>query len=1181
MTNINKALGIAPIMQDPARLEALKQHIIDNTRYVIPGYEKDYYLHTINHEVEFELCRYPDGREAGIAVHASGHNEIDLVFDKMISTEDSAHFYLMHAKNSVESIPVRVVCPDVLAGPKAGDIIHGQVVAFTEEIALIDEAACSICDAGDNCIRFTGKITQISEYDFEFGDVTAEYWDMDVNTSIGTIAVIVRKDAIDFTPEEDQFITGEAVVSFDVAVEPKTFNDAPFARNYYEDAAFESEHRLSCGFIPHLNNALRVLAGCIEKCDFNRFRRACANIVEVKTSTKESIDNSEIVACLKAALMASSYTCEVAQVISGEDAYYSGHNILAVTENDKICTLVYISVNNSGFVDAIHLLNPAKYVLGADPELHALAVLGQGMCSCKANTLREILTEKCIYRSEYADRMSVGASRIIDRLNEVAGNLDETNQYTYEILPAEAVLRSQEDLPVIYSGKWCAKEYQGNKLAAVIFIQLDENGRITNILLSRNGNYIKDFEKAGSSEAVSDAKAVNVRNLLESFYGKEDTLKNMRNNDTPDEDADGVYVWKEADAYAKAWLRDSGYTVSAVELEDDCIGYACTRKGKEFAVFVYAYGKQKQVQLDADYCQCLKTYPISENRTIVIVYLQVETVVEENGDKKYRVGKFNDTESAPEAWMLESVNGQNVILFYPREEIFNMVPRLMVAYNTRNLDLLKALCTADAELENFEGGCSLNDGFYSHLSTLYENYGKMRTAYVRYNDVVYSKVPYLDNYCYISFSVTNDTDRICHIKLSALDDSYRELLITDEALEQDSLNQYPGLISVDFIPASEASRFSARLSFSNGEVRRYDFPITGINAEDAEAAAQEKRAEIVEIGHVGFTDKIFQHGKIVEHIEMPGWMGYRNYPQRGQGLSFVNGYSISTAELYFNSYPIETFSYLGMEDKVFVKQYDYDEDGYGVGRISNLNPSNPLYLLNKNTMIAKELPEKYQQTEIGIYPFYGGYSEGRVMVSLMGELDLQYHHNRTSCAGMWGWLDTELKEVIAPQYVYALNFSYGQAIVCKGEWDVKEENGRKQYWCENEQWGVIDTDGKEIVPCAFDELYEVEGTDRLFFVHEGGWESGNYAIYDTKLQKVILKLDFDFDIGYMFNECFVADGDILVFVDHLPGEGTDLLYAYDLHDAKYIAYKQEYTERTYNGEKKVVVNKDGQDIIVF
>ena len=203
------------------------------------------------------------------------------------------------------------------------------------------------------------------------------------------------------------------------------------------------------------------------------------------------------------------------------------------------------------------------------------------------------------------------------------------------------------------------------------------------------------------------------------------------------------------------------------------------------------------------------------------------------------------------------------------------------------------------------------------------------------------------------------------------------------------------------------------------------------------------------------------------------------------------------------------------------------------------------------------------------------------MVSTMGEMDLQYHHNRRSCAGMWGWLDSDLNTVIEPKYVYAMNFWNGRAVVCKGEWTTVEKDGKLQYWCENEGWGVIDQQDREIVPCRFDELYEIEGTDRLYFVHEGGWDNGYFAIFDVQEQKVILNLDFDFDMGYMFNECFVADGDILVFMDHLPGKGEDLIYAYDLHSKKYVAYAESYTERTLNGESRVVVQKDGKEIIVF
>jgi len=67
----------------------------------------------------------------------------------------------------------------------------------------------------------------------------------------------------------------------------------------------------------------------------------------------------------------------------------------------------------------------------------------------------------------------------------------------------------------------------------------------------------------------------------------------------------------------------------------------------------------------------------------------------------------------------------------------------------------------------------------------------------------------------------------------------------------------------------------------------------------------------------------------------------------------------------------------------------------------------------------------------------------------------------------------------------------------------------------------------------------------------------------------------------MFNECFVLEEGLLVFDEHLPGEGRDLITVYDLENNEYLLYQKENTERTYNGEKTLSVNKDGMDIIIF
>ena len=103
----------------------------------------------------------------------------------------------------------------------------------------------------------------------------------------------------------------------------------------------------------------------------------------------------------------------------------------------------------------------------------------------------------------------------------------------------------------------------------------------------------------------------------------------------------------------------------------------------------------------------------------------------------------------------------------------------------------------------------------------------------------------------------------------------------------------------------------------------------------------------------------------------------------------------------------------------------------------------------------------------------------------------------------------------------------------------------------------------------------------MFFIHDGGWDDGYDGIYDSETNEVIIRLDFRFDMGYMFNACYVDDHDLLIFDDHLPGKGKDLITVYDLHTRACLLYREEYTERTYNGEKSVTVNKDGRDIIIF
>lgn len=270
---------------------------------------------------------------------------------------------------------------------------------------------------------------------------------------------------------------------------------------------------------------------------------------------------------------------------------------------------------------------------------------------------------------------------------------------------------------------------------------------------------------------------------------------------------------------------------------------------------------------------------------------------------------------------------------------------------------------------------------------------------------------------------------------------------------------------------------------------------------------------------------------------------------------------------------METIKLKSMEG-VFCKQGGFSDNL----AVCTIDDTGSLYLVNNETLAAKRLPEQYQKTPIILYHSCGGYRDGLIMVSLMGEMRLQYHHTFYDCAGIWGWIDAEFNTVIEPQYIFAENFFEGRANVCKGSWEI---DGNKQYWAEPEMWGVIDHTGKEVVPCRYDALFSIDYTTELFLVHKGGWENGCFCVYDTAASEEILDLDFYIDCGYMFNQVGLSEDDRLIFIDSLSDENDSLLYVYDLKTREYLCHGRDYYEKVVDGETRMITRKDGNEIILY
>ena len=333
-------------------------------------------------------------------------------------------------------------------------------------------------------------------------------------------------------------------------------------------------------------------------------------------------------------------------------------------------------------------------------------------------------------------------------------------------------------------------------------------------------------------------------------------------------------------------MHQNGFSIESCEIEAECIGYACSRKGDRYAVFFYAYGEEKTVPLDGEYCSELTRLKFSEGRTVLIVYLHVRRTEREDGTAEYHTAYYDDTDRIV-PWTIRDIEWEKRLVGFPIYQKQDLNRRLAVAFNTRDFDLLQAICAGSCFLSDLEFNW-YNDGFYSNLMSLRRNHGEMRIGYVRYNDVVYHEVGYLKDYGYFRFG-TDVSGKISYIQCDPLDNAYKELIVIDRPVWESPMDNVPALRSVDFSVNPKTPRFTILLEFENGERKRYAFP--GDFGDEP----------VVRIRNTVLTDKMFQNGRITEHLKKPAGFFYRDYKERGQGIEWISGLSVSTIELYHDS----------------------------------------------------------------------------------------------------------------------------------------------------------------------------------------------------------------------------------------------------------------------------------------
>ena len=393
-------------------------------------------------------------------------------------------------------------------------------------------------------------------------------------------------------------------------------------------------------------------------------------------------------------------------------------------------------------------------------------------------------------------------------------------------------------------------------------------------------------------------------------------------------------------------------------------------------------------------------------------------------------------------------------------------------------------------------------------------------------------------------------------------------------LNNGAVDNIPAITSVDVLKPVYAERFALKLTFENGECRKYVLPIDAGFEQD----------EVVSYKSHVFTDKIWRTAHIANSFE----------PNRGKVIEFSNEFFISVLKCYvegekysqpklcneiiyedeyikltclwkWNVDSIREDEETGLLTAYYAKDdfnicysailvspegkrlsdanFDYIDDFYE--GLAEARRRDKWFLVDKT---GKETPD-LQKNAASQYQDAGERSEGMCKVSLlkMDEMDLAYHSDNSP--GIWGFINEDGVEVIKPQYIYADNFCNGIALVCKGEWTIDKKWDNRyntgKYWTEEELWGAIDKEGNEVIPFIFDEIHLFYNVDDVFFAHYGGWETGHWGVIDNKgnwLAEPIFE-----DIAYEF-----CDGMFAFYKEDRWSDDEVPLGIYDIKQQKVI-----------------------------
>lgn len=493
------------------------------------------------------------------------------------------------------------------------------------------------------------------------------------------------------------------------------------------------------------------------------------------------------------------------------------------------------------------------------------------------------------------------------------------------------------------------------------------------------------------------------------------------------EDREKIYIWQKANEYVKKWLPSKGYDVLGSAIFEDCISYRCHRKNDSYTIFMYVYGKEKTVQLEGESCGKLAMLPFADKSTILILYLNVNRY-RDGEEIKYRIRNYcGSDELEPEFWRLNEVDGTPILEYYPCKEMMDQTWQLMYAFNREDTDIYDCIITDEnpcIEDNSDVSGVFLNRAFYVTLHRLHQKYGDMKLGYVRYNDVVYRSVPYIENLGFFSWSSRGTIGRIQSMILHPLDGGeYKvaELIKTEQREPDDLFDFIPKLMKAIPLKPVPTERFAVKLFFSNGECRKYVLPI----------AAEDNEQEVITYMDHVFTDGIWESVAVVASHESR----YEGYPECGPAIIFKNGFYIAGTRCCMESEPYS--------EPELIDEIVYSDETHQIRKIWKWDVN--FLHEDKETGLLKVSINGQEFNEDGKYVLAS--VDGKRLTSLTFDV-IDHFKEDLACVLInsygYGFVDKDMEIVIPMKYDEAESFKNGKAKVRYGEkWIFIDKNGHE------------------------------------------------------------------------------------------------------------------------------------------